>query len=487
MNSKSILIDRLIFFRDRNLDTSDIESSIRLNFFDFLSDTKFKIFPIEILIRVLPSNIPSDQLDRFIEFGMLRLKLDGRIGSILFRDIDISRMSLNVIQELCEHAEFDWGFVGNSIHHTITDLMNECRKQNVRDRAECHERDRLMIETRQLVEVVEGRVCELESSQERLHEDIHEVQRTCELVLETIRTLSGAHSVRLSELQEWIRLVGEDVGRMKTDVTDEREAGRELRSRIEYLCETIERSDDRIFGSVNSIQREVSAGHSAIDALNDKFDKAERSASSDHDRLEKLIWNTNGSVIEGINAIKSHVWGLGVRVIPFSPQYELDGILTFLKRSHGSNIHDKGVVNVTTSSVEYCKPKNVADIKIQSTFHTTNNTSSEWVQYDFKGMKIRPSHYTLRSAYCWGVNSLHPKNWVIEVSATGRESDWTEIDHQTNNADSNGADKRKSFTISRSVGPVQFIRLRQTGPNHHGSNLIFLSDWELFGELHGHD
>jgi hypothetical protein len=188
-----------------------------------------------------------------------------------------------------------------------------------------------------------------------------------------------------------------------------------------------------------------------------------------------------------MDAIKAHVSGIGATVIGFSPQYELNGVMAFLRRSHGGNVHDKGVVNVTASSFCFFEPKNVADIGVQSAFQTKSNTSSEWVQYDFKGMRIRPSHYTLRSGYHWGVNDSHPKNWVIEVSETGRESDWTEIDRQTNNADFNGPDKRKSFTISRSVGPVEFIRLRMTGPNHGGSNYLGLSDWELFGELHGHN
>jgi hypothetical protein len=233
--------------------------------------------------------------------------------------------------------------------------------------------------------------------------------------------------------------------------------------------------------------KEVTAAHSAIDCLSEKFHKAERDSNSGHDRIETLIAKTNGSVIEGINAVKAQIWVIGGTPIPFCPQCELDGVMAFLKRSHGGNVHDKGVVNVTASSIGWSEPKNVADIGVQSVFYTTSKTSSEWVQYDFKGMRIRPSHYTLRSVYNWGVNSYHPKNWVIEVSETGRESDWTEIDRQTNNADLNGPDKRKSFTILRSVGAVEFIRLRMTGPNHRGSDSLTLSDWELFGELHGHN
>jgi hypothetical protein len=51
MNNKTLLIDRLIFGRNRNLDTSDVESAIRCNFFDFLSDGKFKLFRSKLLFE----------------------------------------------------------------------------------------------------------------------------------------------------------------------------------------------------------------------------------------------------------------------------------------------------------------------------------------------------------------------------------------------------------------------------------------------------
>jgi hypothetical protein len=363
--------------------------------------------------------------------------------------------------------------------------MSECVRLSVVESLKCQERD-MMTETRQLLDVTQRRLCELESGRQRLIESISEVNRICDLVLESIRTLSGAHSASLNVLNDSIRFVGADIERMKTDVSGYCDAGREHRLRVEELFGKFEKADDRLRASVDSMTSEVTAGHSAVDCLRERFDEMKRDANGGHDQIKKLIVETNGQVIECVNALKVRVWGIGATMIGFSPQYELNGVMAFLKRSHGGNVHDKGVVNVTASSIGWCEPKNVADIGVQSVFYTTNNTSSEWVHYDFKSMRIRPSHYTLRSPYGWGVNHWHPKNWVIEVSETGRESDWTEIDRQTNSTDLNGPDKRKSFAISRSIGPVEFIRLRLTGPNHGGSNHLLLSDWELFGELHGH-
>jgi hypothetical protein len=286
MNSKSMIIDRLIFYRNRNLDTSEIECSIRSNFFDFLSDTKFQTLPIDLLVRVVPSDIPLVHQDRFLEFAFMRLKRDGRVCSMLFRDVDLSRASLDQIQQLCGNADFDWGFVGGSVHHTITELVSEFRREIVQESAACEERDRVSHETRQVVHVVERQLCELESGQQRLIEEFCEVQRTCDLILESIRTLSAAHSTNFNTLSESIGIVCEDVVKIKADVACDCEAGRELQRRVDELCGKFESSSDRFVKSTDSMKIEIAAERSAIDCLGEKFDKAERDANRRHGDCE---------------------------------------------------------------------------------------------------------------------------------------------------------------------------------------------------------
>jgi hypothetical protein len=45
----------------------------------------------------------------------------------------------------------------------------------------------------------------------------------------------------------------------------------------------------------------------------------------------------------------------------------------------------------------------------------------------------------------------------------------------------------KSFAVSRSgnFGTIRTIRLRQTGLNHHSSNRLILSAFEVFGAVAG--
>jgi hypothetical protein len=54
VKNKSMLVDRLIFHRDHNLDTPNIESA----FFDFLGGAKFQALPIDVFVRVLSADTP---------------------------------------------------------------------------------------------------------------------------------------------------------------------------------------------------------------------------------------------------------------------------------------------------------------------------------------------------------------------------------------------------------------------------------------------
>ena len=83
---------------------------------------------------------------------------------------------------------------------------------------------------------------------------------------------------------------------------------------------------------------------------------------------------------------------------------------------------------------------------------------------------------------------IHPlpklKSWVIEVSNTGTESAWREIDRREDNNDLNDDYATANFKISRvASGSVRFFRLRQIGENHNGTDVLALSSLEIFGTL----
>jgi hypothetical protein len=134
-----------------------------------------------------------------------------------------------------------------------------------------------------------------------------------------------------------------------------------------------------------------------------------------------------------------------------------DGIIAYLTRKCGGNVHDQYVVDVTSGSFEKVtigsnlrsgalsnssrwEAKHSVDLGADSCFlsayrsdskdipHTQNN----WLCYDFKERKIVPTHYTIRTNN--GV--AHLKSWVVETSKD-REN-WQEVDHKESTNSSTG-------------------------------------------------
>jgi hypothetical protein len=181
-----------------------------------------------------------------------------------------------------------------------------------------------------------------------------------------------------------------------------------------------------------------------------------------------------------------------------------DGIIAHLTRECGGNVHDCHVIEVTSGSFKRetigANPdsgaynndpgyaaKNVADLEVDSHFYSAYRSDSEaishtrnnWVCYNFKEMRIVPTHYAIRT------NSGYPgwqhlKSWLVETSEDGET--WLEVDHKEDNNKLNGESRIGTFAVA-SGKECRFIRLVNIGRNHRGSDQIWISAWEIFGSL----
>jgi hypothetical protein len=155
----------------------------------------------------------------------------------------------------------------------------------------------------------------------------------------------------------------------------------------------------------------------------------------------------------------------------------LDGIISYLTRKHDRNVHDKGIVTITSKSVypdaEHA-PRNVADLNSDSSF-CSNAGPGQWICWNFHKIRVSPTHYTIR-------NSLL-KSWVVESSLNGKG--WREIDRKTDNDDLKGWPPRVASFAVTNVAECRFIRLTQTGKDHAGKAFLDLSAFEVFGTLIG--
>jgi hypothetical protein len=136
------------------------------------------------------------------------------------------------------------------------------------------------------------------------------------------------------------------------------------------------------------------------------------------------------------------------------------GILAFLRSRYGGNLHDQGIVEVVASPCANggawndftVAEKNVLDFE-NNTLDLSECTAGRMIGYDFKTMRICPTHYSLRSNLN-GVNGAHLKSWKIEVS-DDISGTWVEIDQRMYNAELN---KGQYIYILRRCLPLNLLR-----------------------------
>ena len=122
------------------------------------------------------------------------------------------------------------------------------------------------------------------------------------------------------------------------------------------------------------------------------------------------------------------------------------------------------------------------DLGLDSCCASKDSTNS-WICYEFVGRRVTPTGYSIRS-YWERPGMANPKSWVLEVSNDGSEGSWEVVDRRENNSDLNGRHLTRNFAISpRPSGAFRFVRLRQTGKNHKGNDLVWICAFELFGAL----
>jgi hypothetical protein len=154
---------------------------------------------------------------------------------------------------------------------------------------------------------------------------------------------------------------------------------------------------------------------------------------------------------------------------PLQEAESVDGIISYLTRTHGGNVHDKGIVTITSTSVrdDDHAVRNVADLTSDSWFYSKDELG-QWICWDFHEMRVHPTDYTIISC---GL-----KSWVVESSLDGEA--WTEIDRKTDSLNFDTA----WYAVSNSA-ECRFIRLTQTGQRHYGYDYLSICAFEFFGTL----
>jgi hypothetical protein len=165
------------------------------------------------------------------------------------------------------------------------------------------------------------------------------------------------------------------------------------------------------------------------------------------------------------------------RSVPYNGR-PLDGIIAFLSREIGGNVHDQGIVEVSASDRQWseCGVAVVVDFNSDLKGFATPNSENSWICIDFKARVVRPTHYSIRTRTDGSGQQL--RSWALEGSNDNKE--WIVLDTRQDNHELKGTGCVKTFSVEN-PSTVRWIRIRQTGPNKDRNHHLILKSLEFFG------
>jgi hypothetical protein len=183
-----------------------------------------------------------------------------------------------------------------------------------------------------------------------------------------------------------------------------------------------------------------------------------------------------------------------VRRVAPSDGGPLGGIISYLTRKCGGNVHKQKVVAVTSSRVPSGRDahaaRNVADLATTSVFCSCcrnakadiQQAPNNWICYDFKDHRVLLTHYSIR-AFVDGGDWQYMgfmKSWRIEVSING--DNWTVIDRKENNTVLHQQGVTGTFEVEKTERG-RFVKLVHIGRNTNQDDMLCICAFELFGDF----
>ena len=166
----------------------------------------------------------------------------------------------------------------------------------------------------------------------------------------------------------------------------------------------------------------------------------------------------------------------------FSQEEPLNGIIAYMTRKYGGNLHNLKIVTASASGyLGENFPANAISLAADTVF-LSSPVPNSWLSYDFGERLVCPTNYTIRSWFRGRVGAANLKSWVIEGSLDGET--WDILDRRKDDNHLNDRNAIGSFDISpKPERTYRFIRLRQTDKTHSGEDNIQLCSFEIFGTL----
>jgi hypothetical protein len=282
---------------------------------------------------------------------------------------------------------------------------------------------------------------------------------------------------RILELEERIQAQGLRIASLELRLRRDEHFSKSELSRHEEAIESLKSEVFRLkeeSAGRHGAQAELSSLFGRIEAREAEEVKVAAVATERQLRVDALshdLAELKGRLIEeGVLAART----LSPGADPF------DGLISDLTRECGGNVADRGLVGITAKSVldDGRIPRHVADLRSPRIFNSKNE-ADQWIEWDFKTSQIIATHYSI---FTHGGESgtSHLRNWVLE--GRNGDEDWIVLDERRDDSQLNGRDRLVIFNIATRMR-VRLIRLRQTGVNHQGNQMLVFRSLEFFGEL----
>jgi hypothetical protein len=169
--------------------------------------------------------------------------------------------------------------------------------------------------------------------------------------------------------------------------------------------------------------------------------------------------------------------------IPFTSEKPLRGIVAHLSQLCGGHVVDRNIVVITSTppyqANQVLSSSHLADLDTADKWFSSEDVENAWFCFDFKELRIIPTHYTIQS---WEGGAGELLSWKVEGSEDGTE--WTLLDRHSNSRALCGRGQIASFEIKNSL-VLRMIRLTQTGKSNDGDNQLCCSAFEVFGTIRG--
>jgi hypothetical protein len=252
------------------------------------------------------------------------------------------------------------------------------------------------------------------------------------------------------------------------------------------------KNEDSLIGFISSLGEEFSSLYNYIEFrfLSSKGIEQFLSSSVSLENINSRGWesicrrlrlNLSDCNSDNKRFICGHNSTHGNDLIVFS--YEGEGIINHLTKKCGGNVHEKGIVNITSSGDERNKCWEVANYGWNDSWCSRNDPYS-WICFDFKDKCVSLQSYTLNSGCEWGWP--FSMEWQIEGSNDGKT--WRILDTGSTEdlcEDAGFATCECSEAASKEF--FRFIRVRriwESIPHPRGiSYSLELANVEFFGKL----